>query len=184
MTTAAKSITAEELHELPGSEYMELYEGEIVEVSPANARHGNIAVRIAALLLQHAKQKGLGEVLVEGGFILRRNPDTVLGPDVSFIQRSRIPEGGLPEKFFEGPPDLAVEIISPRNPRKELEEKIRRYLIAGTPLCWLIEPGPRTVEIFRDPTGAHAGQKLSGNDPISGENVLPGFSVPISEFFA
>lgn len=184
MTTAAKLFTAEDLLDMPGSKYLELYEGELTEVSPANARHGDVAGQIAMVLRQYVKPRNLGAVLVEGGFILHRHPDTVLGPDVSFIEQSRIPEGGLPEKFFEGHPDLAIEIVSPRNPRKEQQIKIQRYLAAGTRLCWLVDPGSKSVDIFRPPTGPRPTQKLSGQETISGEGVIPGFSAPIAEFFA
>src|SRR5947208_451295 len=122
MTIAAKLVTAEELLAMPDHKWLELYEGELRTVSPANARHGNIAVEIASLIRAFAKPRKFGAVLVEGGYILRRKPDTVLGPDVSFLRQSRIAPSGLPEKFFEGHPDLAVEIISPTNPRSEIEE--------------------------------------------------------------
>ncbi len=184
MTIAAKSITAEELLEKPDADHLELVEGELIEVSPANARHGDIAGQIAMLLKQYVNPRKLGKVLVEGGFILRRHPDTVLGPDVSFIAASRIPASGLPESFFDGHPDLAVEIISPRNLRRDLDGKIRRYLAAGTAICWLVNPGSRSVEIFRSDAAAAAPEILTESQTITGENTIPGFSVSVSEFFA
>jgi Uma2 family endonuclease len=180
MSLTTKTVTAEELLAMSDHKWLELYEGELKNVSPANARHGSVAVQIAALLQLFVKPRKLGAVMVEGGYILARNPDTVLGPDVSFVRQSRIPEEGLPEKFFDGPPDLAVEIISPTNPRKELLAKLQNYLDAGTPLAWLVEANAQTVDVFRPRLAV---QRLKRTDQITGEDVIPAFSVTVSEFF-
>jgi Uma2 family endonuclease len=180
MTIAAKSVTAEDLLDMAGHKYRELFEGELRTVSPANARHGDIALQIGTLLKQYIKPRNLGKVLVEGGYILRRQPDTVLGPDVSFIKQSRIPEGGLPEKFYEGPPDLAIEIISPRNPRAELLEKMKAYLKGGTPLGWLVDPVKKSVEVYEPGKRVRT---TRAEDTISAGEVIPGFSCGVAEFF-
>src|SRR6185437_967617 len=111
MTTTSRLVTAEELLAMSESKWLELYDGELRTVSPANARHGSIAVQIAMLLQMYVGPRQLGRVIVEVGYVLTRRPDTVLGPDVSFVAQARIPSGGLPEKFIEGCPDLAVEVI-------------------------------------------------------------------------
>jgi len=181
MTTTNKLVTAEELLGMAGSKYLELYDGELRTASPANMQHGSIAVQIAMLLQMYAGPRKLGRAVVEGGYVLKRNPDTVLGPDVSFVVQARIPVGGFLAKFFEGCPDLAVEIISPTNPRREILEKMRRYQESGTALGWLADPVAETVEIFR-PQGNV--EKLGKNDVISGEAVVAGFSCAVAEFFA
>jgi Uma2 family endonuclease len=181
MTTTIKPVTAEELLSMPNSKWLELYDGELKTVSPANMRHGNMAVRIAFLLESHVRPRKLGRVFVEGGYVLKRNPDTVLGPDVSFVRESRIPKGKLPEKFIEGCPDLAVEIISPTNPRREIEDKMARYMKSGTPLGWLVDPGRETVDVYR---ANQAPQSLGKGESISGEDVIVDFSCEVAEFFA
>jgi Uma2 family endonuclease len=181
MTIAAKPITAEALLAMgEDARRLELYDGELRTMSPANSRHGNIAVQIAFLLQQFVKPRRLGAVMVEGGFILARNPDTVVGPDVSFLRQSRIPPAGLQENFFEGHPDLAVEIISPTNPRRQLDDKMNLYTRHGTPLAWLVDPPAHTVDIYRPnlPT-----QHLAASDTITGEQVIPGFSCAVAAFF-
>ncbi|HUO08020.1 MAG TPA: Uma2 family endonuclease [Phycisphaerae bacterium] len=179
MTTALKLVTAEELLAI-GNRLLELYEGELRTVSPANFRHGQIAVQIALLLKQYVKAKKLGAVVVEVGFVLARNPDTVLGPDVAFISKSRVPGEDHREKFVEGHPDLAVEIISPSNPRREREENLKTYLRYGTPLGWLVDPAAETVEIYRPGTSV---QRLAKAEMISFGDVIPGFSCAVADFF-
>jgi Uma2 family endonuclease len=180
MSVISKTVTAEELLAMSEHKWLELYEGELKNVSPANARHGDIASQIGMILRQFVTPKRLGRVIIEGGYILARNPDTVLGPDVSFVRQSRIPAEGLPEKFFDGPPDLAIEIVSPTNPRKELLRKLQYYLDAGTLLAWLVDPNAQTVDVFRPQQSV---RRLARTDVITCEEVIPAFSVVVSEFF-
>lgn len=181
MSVITRTVTAEELLAMSEHKWLELYDGELKDVSPANARHGDIAGQIGMILRQYVSPRKLGRILIEGGYILARNPDTVLGPDVSFLLQSRIPADGLPQKFFEGHPDLAVEIISPTNPRKELLAKLNRYLASGTALAWLVDPNAQTVDVYRP---EHAVTHLTRTDMLSGHEVIPGFTVQVAEFFA
>jgi len=65
-------------------------------------------------LAQHVEENGLGAVFAaETGFLLEGNPDTVRAPDVAFVRRDRVEEVGETAGFFPGPPDLAVEVVSP-----------------------------------------------------------------------
>jgi Uma2 family endonuclease len=181
MTTVTTRVTAEELLALPDPKSFELYDGELRTVSPANARHGDIASQIGMLLRQYVSPRKLGRVMIGAGYVLARNPDSVLGPDVSFLAQARIPAAGLPEKSFEGSPDLAVEIISPTNPRREIEKKMQRYFRAGTLLRWVVDPTSETVHLHRPNAPVHT---VSRRDTISGEMVIPGFSCNVAEFFA
>jgi Uma2 family endonuclease len=72
------------------------------------------------------------------GFVLRRNPDTVRAPDVGFVKADRILGGKRTVKFFEGAPDLAIEVISPSDTVDDLEEKIAEYLSACCQMVWVV----------------------------------------------
>jgi Uma2 family endonuclease len=181
MTISTKYTTAEELLALPDGKSFELYEGELRTVSPANFEHGSVAVQIAALLQQVVKPNDLGRILVECGFVLHRTPDTMLGPDVSFVRKSRLPSKIERSKFFEGNPDLAVEIISPTNSRREIEDKVKTYMRFGTPLAWVVDVIGRSVEVHRP------GQpvlRFGEHQTITGSEIIPGFACVVSEFFA
>lgn len=179
--TATGQYTIDDLLNLPEhGRWHELVQGELRPMSPANSRHGEIATQIAVLLRAYARQHKLGRVLVEGGYILSRSPDTVVAPDVSFIQRSRIPSAGLPETYFDGAPDLAVEIVSPNDSYNEIEEKIREYFRAGAALVWVVSPRSRSVAVHRP--GAPV-TILQDHDTLTCEDILPGFSIRVADIF-
>ena len=75
-----------------------------------------------ARLGDYVERLGLGTVMVEAGYVLQRAPDTVRGPDVSFISAARLPPEQIPEEFIPGVPDLAVEILSPSSRWTDVEE--------------------------------------------------------------
>ncbi len=81
---------------------------------------------------------------------------------------------------MEVPPELVVEIISPSNPRNEIDEKIKEYLNIGVKWVWLIDPKNRSCTVYRSETGVH---KLTENDSVIGEDILAGFEIKISKFF-
>ena len=95
-------MTAEELWRLPDTDYhYELIAGRLVKMPPADGQHGSVANRLASRLTVYVDSEQLGEVFAaETGFVLRRNPDTVRAPDVSFIARDRLPNEP-PRSFIE-----------------------------------------------------------------------------------
>ncbi len=175
-------MTAEELFKMPhGNRRYELVKGELIEMSPAGGKHGVIALHLGALLDAFVRGRSLGVVCAaETGFILARNPDIVRAADVSFISKTRIPKKGQPTGYWELAPDLAVEVISPSDPASEVQSKVVEYLSAGTRLVWVIDPESRTVTMYRSLANARV---LTIKDVLDGADVLPGFSVAVSELF-
>ncbi len=175
-------LTADDLFLLDANGPCELIKGEVIRMSPSGGLHGKLTVRIAALLDACVRPGRLGIVCgAETGFILERDPDTVRGPDASFVRIDRIPPEGEPEGYWPFAPDLAVEVISPNDRYREIDEKVEAYLRAGVRLVWLINPGPQTLTVYRPPSEARI---LRAGDTLSGEEVIPGFNVPLSEVFA
>ena len=179
----ARLLTAEvlaELPEQPGVRY-ELHEGKLVEMPGAGGIHAAIVVRLVLLLHQFVTSRRIGFVFGDGlGYILRRNPDTVRIPDVSVVRRERVPAGGIPEGFWPGAPDLAVEIVSPHDRAEEVHERVRDYLGAGVRLVWVLWPKSRTVTVYW-PDGT--ARELGPDEKLTGGDVLPGFEVSVSELF-
>lgn len=184
MLVEEKLMTAEELLRLPrpptGERY-ELVKGALITMSPPGAVHGRFATLLASFLQSFARTRRLGEVLVETGFRLATDPDTVLAPDVSFISSARIPATGLPEGYFPGAPDLAIEIVSPGDLDEEVQAKVAAYLQSGSKLVWVLRPKRRTVTVHH-PDGT--ARTLGVNDTLSGESLLPDFSLPLRELFS
>ncbi|MBO9404490.1 MAG: Uma2 family endonuclease [Thermomicrobium sp.] len=176
-------LTAEDLEglpEQPGVRY-ELDEGKLVEMPGAGGIHAAIVVRLVLLLHQFVTSRRLGFVFGDGlGYILRRNPDTVRIPDVSVVRRERVPAAGIPEGFWPGAPDLAVEIVSPHDRAEEVHERVRDYLGAGVRLVWVLWPKSRTVTVYW-PDGT--ARELGPDEKLTGGDVLPGFEMTVSDLF-
>jgi Uma2 family endonuclease len=99
-------------------------------------------------------------------------------PDVSFIAAGRLPVRQFVRGHVRIAPDLAVEVVSPNDLYTLLDEKVEEYRDAGVRLIWIINPGTRTAAVYRaDGTTV----RLSENDELAGEDVLPGFRVRLGD---
>jgi Uma2 family endonuclease len=182
MSTGTRLVTAEELWAMPDKPRCELVRGEVRTMAPAGFERGAVIVNISTALALYVKPRRLGVVVgAETGFVLQRNPDIVRGADVAFVQASRIPAGGLPVKYWEGAPDLAVEVVSPEDRPKEVEDKFQNYLDAGARMVLVVNPKRRTVTVRR--LGAEPVVLLT-EDTINGADVVPGFQLPVADVFS
>ena len=179
-TPATKLVTADELLAMGDIGRCELIYGELVMMSPAGAEHGMVAARFVRYLAEFVEQRDLGAVFSsETGFTIERNPDLVRAPDASFVSRDRI-GASIPRGYFHGVPDLAVEVVSPDDRRREVAEKVNTWLAHGTRLVWVADPRPATVVVHR------VGREpvtLRAPDEIRDEALLPGFVLPLSKVF-
>jgi Uma2 family endonuclease len=179
ITTQTHLMTAEELMNLDDDYHRhQLVKGELLTMPPPKSVHGRVTANLTMLLLQHAKANRLGDVHTESGFKLETDPDTVLGPDVSFISQERVDR--TEDGYYDGPPDLAVEVLSPGDRRGWIERKLALWLETGTRSVWLVNPRLRTVEVISslsDRRTFHETDELV-------DDVVPGFRVKVSEIFA
>jgi Uma2 family endonuclease len=158
---------------------LELVRGEVVVMPPPKGRHGICCQRIGRFLGNFVEPAKLGWVTTnDTGIVLERDPDTVRGPDVAFWSIARQPT--IPEGYFLIPPDLAVEVLSPDDRRKDVRTKIKEYLFYSVPLVWLVDPETRTVIVYR---GTMRGTELDEADTLEGGDVLPGFSCKVADLF-
>jgi Uma2 family endonuclease len=175
-------MTADDLWRLGAGEVRrELVDGEVVEMTPAGGVHGKVTARVSRRLTEHVEAHGGGEVVAgDVGFVLAlpADPERVRAPDVAFVSTARLPGGRLPQGFIRGGPDLAVEVLSPSDDPVEVQRKVRDYLEAGTRLVWVIAPSARTVTVYR-PDGS--ARLLRDSERLDGEDVLPGFELPLGE---
>ena len=180
MTTQKTLITAEEFYLFccENDGWYELVDGEVVELAPPNDEHGEIAVNVGTAFNIYSRQRGVGQARVETGYRLRRGPDTVRGPDVSFVFRPRVEGRG--SGFPVGAPDIAVEVVSPSDTAAEVARKVAEYLAAGSQRVWVVYPAGRQVLIHRADGSVPS---YGGDDVITDEELLPGFSLPLSEIF-
>src|SRR2546425_2530668 len=163
--------TAEDLWRLgTGDVRRELVDGTIVEMAPCNALHGKYTVKISRLLAEDVDVSRGGEVVVgDVGYVLNlpSDPERVRAPDVAFISWERIPGGQLPEKFFPGALDLAIQILSPSDDPVDVQQKVRDWLEGGAKLVWLVALRAKTVTAYRADGSARF---LRGDDSLEGED--------------
>lgn len=176
-------MTADELYALPDDDIRhELLTGSLLAEPPIGYPHARLVARVTFHLQQHVRARGGGEVVAgDMGFILARDPDSVRAPDVAFISSARLEAASALTGFFPGPPDLAVEVLSPSERAGTIHGKVADYLAAGARMVWVIDPEAQTVSVFRSLLSPRT---ISGDQELSGEDVLPGFSIRVSELLA
>ena len=154
----------------------ELLRGELVMMIPPGGRHGEIANLLAHHLTAFVVETETGRVLAETGFVLGREPDTVRAPDIAFVRPGR-PIG---DTYIDGPPDLAVEVVSPGDRPGYVREKVAEWLESGAEAIWVVDPRKRTVAVH---VAGQASRVLGELDTLRGEPVLPGFELPLARLF-
>ncbi|HEU4873584.1 MAG TPA: Uma2 family endonuclease [Pyrinomonadaceae bacterium] len=175
-TTQTHLMTVEEFMNIDDEPNRhELIKGELLTMPPPKFEHGRVSANLMIILGQYAKANRLGRVCGETGYHLESDPDTVLGPDVSFVAKNRI--GIPPDGYYLGPPDLAVEVLSPGDRRGE--HKLSLWLEFGTRSVWLVNPRRRTVEVCR-PTSE---RKIFHETDELVDDTVPGFRFAVSEIF-
>lgn len=173
-------LTADELLRMPDDDRRrELVRGELRIFMPPSAEHGSMAVRLVRKIDAFVSSHHLGEVLVESGFKLAGDPDTVRGPDISVVLNERAAKIG--PGFFPGSPDLAVEIVSPSDTYDEVQDKIEDYLSLGTREVWVVRLKQQSITIHANAT---AERTFRRGDTLRESAVLPGFELPIAELFS
>jgi Uma2 family endonuclease len=173
-------MSIEEFAALPSEGLWELIDGEPIEMTPSAGRSSHTGGRIHTKLANHVEPSGMGWAFpADAGFILFDDRAVVRSPDAAFVRLDRLPT--LPDGFIPLAPDFAVEVLSPSDRRADALAKVAMYLQAGVKLVWLVDPERRAVTVFRpDETIAvlHDGETLDAGD------VVPGFSIGVSEMFA
>lgn len=175
-------VTAEELEAMPEEERRQvLFRGVLYRMSPTSGHHGRGLTRTARFVDTFVDEHALGIVYSgDTGFVLARDPDVVLAPDIAFVRADRLPPEAEQERFLRLAPDLAVEIVSPSDTGPSVEDKVAAYFEAGVRMVWLMEPRRRTVRV-RKPDGTD--RLLSEDDELDGDDVLPGFRIRVRKLF-
>jgi Uma2 family endonuclease len=131
-------------------------------------------------LQQHLRQQESLRVIPEAGYILSRDRLTIRQPDVSILSRERI-RATDPDNYFEGAPELAVEVVSPSESAEDLDIKTRQYLQNGGQQVWIIYPKTQTVHVF---SGSTVAIILERDQILDGGDLLPGLQLSVASLFA
>lgn len=185
MSVALPKLTWEDYLAIPpDGKRHELIDGEHY-VSPApNVRHQRLLLRLAVVLEELVRRSGSGEIFV-APVDVRLSAVDVVQPDLVFLAREH--RDRLTEAYLAGPPDVAVEVLSPGTRREDEVLKRRLYDRAGVAEYWIVDPELETVKVYRRGVGggferavelaAERGERLESP-------LLPGLSLPLADLFA
>jgi Uma2 family endonuclease len=159
----------------------EIVNGELIDMGNSGAKHGYIAVILSAALFNCVSTQKLG-AMFDSSTAFKMKSGNKRSPDVSFMAKERL-QGldDIPDGFLEGAPDLAVEILSPSNTVEEIDQKLIEYFDNGSRLVWVISPKQKYILVYRN---AQEPERLvKSNDSLDGEEIVPGFNLPVAELF-
>jgi len=178
--TSSQRLTADQFEAHYLNQPYELWEGQLVKVSPTVGLHGIILSKVNYELQAFCKSHAIQGELFVGDTGFRLSNITLRAPDVAFVGQVKMATVQDLQKFLPFAPDLAVEVISPSDRAGTVQKKLELYTEAHTPLIWFIyENAPRVVvyewgKPFRV-------VRLSGM--LDGGEVLPGLQIPVADLF-
>ena len=180
-------MTVDEFIALPDDDEVDrmLIQGHLWEkpMTKRNKWHSSCEAAIARLIGNWVmtQPKPRGKVFSgEAGFVLRGTPGSAVGIDVAFASHEVLSRNDVDTRMVDGPPVLAVEILSPNDKQDEVIAKVREYLDVGVALVWIVEAVFQTVTVYRP---NERPKMYSGTDVLSGEDHLPGFQVTVNQIF-
>jgi Uma2 family endonuclease len=182
MASHAIAFSAEDLWNLrdDGMRH-ELVEGQLRTMTPAGAEHGRVCAAASVLLGVHVRATETGATFgAETGFVLASDPDTVRAPDAAFVGKSRADAVGRIVSFWPGPPDFAVEVVSPGDSFSQVESKALGWLAAGATAILVLDPARRSATVYR----VDGDIRSFTDGEIDLSDAVPGWRVAVADFFA
>ena len=176
-----RQYTPEDLLTMPDGNRFELIDGQLVERN-MGAESSLVAANTITLLRGYSRSQKRGRVFATdcGYQIFPDKPKRVRFPDGSFVDSGRLPDDKPPPGHMRIPPDLAAEVVWPKDTAEEVEAKRLDFHRAGVRLLWIIYPENKSVHVYRQ---AGPPSILGPDDELSGEDVLPGFVCKVAELF-
>ncbi len=188
MTIQDRTMSAadfwERVAEIEGDTLYELVNGEMIEVPPPSQKNSWMAMLIGGLIMNFARLNDLGLVLgADGGYILTEYDVRV--PDASFVVKNRV------QQFKDAmadrspfAPDIAIEVISPSESVRSVNDKTLLYLNAGVRQVWNVFPDDSIIEVWeRGGDGRTTVLLLRSGDTLTNKDLLPGFTLKLDEVF-
>ena len=182
MVTAQRRLTLEQFLALPERKpALEFADGVVTQKVAPKLWHSRLQWEVAALFNHFAEPRGLAFAFPELRCTFGGRSQV---PDVAVIRWERLPvtaSGELEQEDYREPPDIAVEIVSPRQSVRALEQRCRWYVEHGVEAALLVDPQPRSIRVFR-PGGSM--EIFRGTDSITFGDILPGFVLDVQALFA
>jgi Uma2 family endonuclease len=155
----------------------ELVDGILLEKA-MGYEESELTVQIIILIGLFVRERGLGIVTGSDG-LMRLAPGLIRIPDIAFVSWKRLNDCRPPSAAIAPfGPELAIEVLSKGNTKKEMADKLVDYFNAGAWLVWYIDPKARTVTVHE---ASDRVTVLRGEDRLTGGEVLPGFEVSVAD---
>ena len=183
MTVDLKHLTYQEYLDLPEMKARySIVDGElVVEVTPTPS-HQALLLELLLKLSPFVREHHLGKVFVAPlDIVIRRKPLRTRQPDLMFISHWR--RSAIGQQVIEGGPDLVIEILSPSNTRRAVEEKLLDYQVVGVREAWVISPEAWMVEVLQLSPGSIERSGLYGLGTLIVSQVLIELHLTVDEIF-
>jgi Uma2 family endonuclease len=183
MTVDLKHLTYQQYLDLPEMKARySIVDGELVMAVAPTTEHQRCILELALKLTPVVREHHLGEVFIAPlDIVIRRDPLRTRQPDLMFISNAR--RYIIGQQVIEGGPDLVIEILSPSNTRRELEEKLQDYKTIGVREAWIVATQGQTVEVLElSPEGIDR-SGLYGLGDLIVSHVLPELRLMVDEIF-
>jgi Uma2 family endonuclease len=183
MTVDLKHLTYEKYLALPEMKRRySIIDGELLMAAAPTPDHQTVVQETFVKLDAFVRAQRLGRVfLAPLDVVIQRDPLRTRQPDLLFISNARRYIIGL--QVIEGGPDLVIEVLSPANTRRELEEKLLDYQAIGVREAWIIGPQGRTVEVLKLASERIERLGLYGLGDVIVSQTLPEFHLTVNEIF-
>lgn len=160
----------------------EWVDGEVIVMSPPSTRHQRLAGFLYSLLQHYVEAYQLGLAFIAPFQMKLTVIPSGREPDVLFVSQGRL--DGLRENYFDGPADLAIEIISPDSRTRDRIDKFAEYEQAGVREYWLLDPIRKTADFYGlNEAGAYEAIPCEENG-IFRSAVLAGLWMKVEWFWA
>lgn len=186
-STAVKLMTSADLFAMPPSKKVDrwLFRGELREskVTKRNPFHSGATAKVTGLLLTWLATRPAprGKVYTgEAYFRIRQDPETNVGIDVALATPEQAARTKKKDSFVDGPPLLAVEVLSPNDKHRDVVEAIEEYLACGVKQVWIVDPYTETVTVHRP---SQEPQLFARSEVLAGGEDLPGFQCAVGDIF-
>lgn len=179
-STHRPRLTWRDIQHLPETNrFIELIDGELIEMPGPTFRHQMIVMNIAQALKNWADDAGA--LVAPGPVDVLVDDHNVPQPDLVAYGPARV---HLIEKRLQtAPPDLIVEVLSPSNRRHDLVRKRPLYERAGVPTLWFVDPETDEVRVDRLGPAGYGQPELATADGVLTVDELPGFALPVARVF-
>ena len=159
----------------------ELVNGVVEELPVPRFPHGWVAATLTRLMGNHVAEHDAGWVVSHDTFVrVKRDPDTVRGPDLAYFSYATLPKGPVPQDPKDVIPDLVAEVKSPSDPWGQVFTKVGEYLDAWVRVVLVIDPDSQTALIYRGEANC---ETLHAADTLWIPDLLPGWELPLAGLF-